>query len=230
VHTFNKSTKRHIGLSNWALVLFWTLYPPLNLLAQTSGPPETMVTTLAQQIDAIDIEAFAAELFETPITDSLWSGGHNASSLDSIVRDERHLTKTRLIAAEVLRQRDFKTFSLIPPSMRAAIYVSALRERTLPYDEPWGKLWEGNDLGVWGKVIVECQENAFPSLKVALLDTSLRNVYFGSEESTVMALRNYRVCDIAFFLVNAIENKNIPWVQNPESRSKLIQIWLSGHP
>ena len=158
------------------------------------------------------------ELSTTPTADSIWQNGLQANALREIVLDQKTAIPVRFNALWVLFRKDHDGFLSLDSGIRATVLVGALSEQLVFNDEHWGKLWEGNQLGILGTTLVECGEAALPALRGLFNDSTPRTNYRGSEEATIMAARGYRVCDFAAFFAARIKDYDLPFDYDPEVR------------
>ena len=77
--------------------------------------------------------------------------------------------------------------------------------------------------GTLGRIFIEIGPPAIPALKGLLNDPAERSTYVGSEESTEMAMRRYRVKDFAAFYIAQILKLELPWEPDLAKRDHAIE-------
>jgi hypothetical protein len=104
----------------------------------------------------------------------------------------------------------------------AAIYTDALVNNTTGMANSWGLLYEHNDEGPIGIMLVMLGEEAIPEL-VKLLDNETIHPYHGSEEATVGDDYQFRVKDFAAYYICRIKNIEAVYHETHADRNTEIE-------
>lgn len=157
------------------------------------------------------------------IISAVWAEAGGAAPLKAIVIDETAPTKARLLACEVLMKNEF-TFLRdedVKIDQIATIYTNALENNTTGMANSWGFLYEHNDEGPIGIMLVMLGEKAIPEL-VKLLDNETIHLYQGSKEAMVGNAYQFRVKDFAAYYICRI--KNIEAVYHETQAARDVEI------
>jgi hypothetical protein len=141
------------------------------------------------------------------IISTVWAEAAGAATLKTIVIDEEVPTKARLLACEILMKNEFTVLrdEDVEIDRVAAIYTDALVNNTTGMANSWGLLYEHDDDGPVGIMLVMLGVEAIPEL-VKLLGNETIHMYYGSEEATVGNGYQFRVKDFAAYYICRIKN------------------------
>jgi hypothetical protein len=130
-------------------------------------------------------------------------------------------TRKEYFKLMALKRLDAAAFVRVPPDQGAAILADALaRSETFNGWGIPGFYWESS-----ARAIIEYGPNAVPHIEPLLKDKRLAPVW-GSEEALISAQYQFRVCDYALALLNAINGKDsgaLP--QLPADRDRLVEAY-----
>jgi phosphoribosyl-AMP cyclohydrolase len=155
--------------------------------------------------------------------DSLWKEGKHQAHLLILLQKTEPTLKVRFNALLVLAFRDQKAYELIRNTTKADILAKTRGDDFFDYDEHWGRLWEGGSVGTLGQMLVDCGEDAIPSLIRLMGNETVKASYYGSEEATMMAMRHYRVKDFAAYYLARIKDYNLPFESDLKKRDAAIE-------
>lgn len=142
--------------------------------------------------------------------------------LQSIVEDIALSHRVRLAALGVLYYLDDAVYDGIDAEVKAMILATILSHDYFSNQELFGKLWYNDDAGILGDRITSQGEVAVKYLVKSLDDERIWSSYFGSEEATIMSMRQYRVKDFAAYYLAKIKAYQLPFAQNLSERDSLI--------
>jgi hypothetical protein len=158
--------------------------------------------------------------YDEEAIDSIWDRPNAPAALAELVLDSSAADQARFLAAEVLFARD----DSYPPdsvkSQLAPVYAAALTGNYTEMANPWG-LPEELD-GEVGQHVVQLGESAVPSL-VPLLEDDTSIQYGGSKEATYGNAYQYRVKDVAAFLIGQITGLAYEVHMSPTDRDTEIE-------
>lgn len=158
------------------------------------------------------------------IINAVWAEAGGVAPLKAIVINEEAPTKARLLACEVLMKNEF-TFLRdedVKIDRVAAVYTDALVNNTTGMANSWGFLYEHNDEGPIGIMLVMLGEEAIPEL-VKLLNNETMHMYHGSKEATVGNGYQFRVKDFAAFYICKIKNIKAVYYESHADRDAEIE-------
>jgi hypothetical protein len=154
----------------------------------------------------------------------IWTEAGGVAPLKAIVINEEAPMKARLFACEVLMQNEF-TFlrdEEVKIDRVAAIYTDALVNNTTGMANSWGFLYEYDDEGPVGIMLVMLGEEAIPEL-VKLLDNETIHSYDGSKEATIGNEYRFRVKDFGAYYICSIKNIEAVYQETHAARDKEIE-------
>lgn len=167
--------------------------------------------SLAQQIYDDHFGDFFNYVIHEEVIEKIWqASGSTTTALEQIVLDKEASTKARLIATEVLLQKEFTVIGEMDLREVAQIYATALAENTTEMANSWGFLYEEDDMGPIGGTFSLFGEDALPAL-VELLDNKATYLYDGSEEATVGNGYQFQVRDFAAYYISKILHEPSPY-------------------
>ena len=174
------------------------------------------------------MEDHYGEFFNYAIQDEIistvWAEAGGVTPLKAIVINEEAPTKARLLACQVLMKREF-TFLRdedVKAEQVAAIYADALVNNTTGMANSWGLLYEHDDDGPIGNMLVLFGEEAIPEL-IKLLDDETIHLYHGSETATVGNGYQFRVKDFAAYYICEIKNIKAVYHETHAARDEEIE-------
>jgi hypothetical protein len=141
------------------------------------------------------------------IISTVWAEAGGVTPLKAIVINEEAPTKARLLACEVLMKNDF-TFLRdedVKLDRVIAVYTDALANNITGMANSWGLLYEYDDDGPIGTMLVLFGKEAIPEL-VKLLDNETIYMYHGSKEATIGNAYQFRVKDFAAYYICEVTN------------------------
>lgn len=164
--------------------------------------------------------------FDEEAIDSIWNRPDASAALAELVLDDGAADLARFLAAELLF---YKVDDYPPDSARPVlveIYTTALAHDFVGVANPWGL---PGSLDVVGQHLVELGDAAVPRL-VSLLDDNMILLYEGSKEATFGNSYQYRVKDIAAFLISQIAGLEYEVHLTPAERDTEIEQLKSNLP
>lgn len=180
-------------------------------IARSNDSNTNMTNTKSDTIIKKLVEDQYGEFFNYAIQDqimsTIWSEAGGVAPLKAIVINEEVPTKARLLACEVLMKYEFTSLRSedVKIDRIAAIYTDALVNNITGMANSWGLIYEHNDEGPVGIMLVMLGEKAIPEL-VKLFDNETIHLYHGSEEATVGNGYQFRVKDFAAYYICKIKN------------------------
>ena len=158
------------------------------------------------------------------IMSTIWDEAGGVAPLKSIVINEEVPTKARLLACEVLMKYEFTSLRSedVKIDRIAAIYTDALVNNITGMANSWGLIYEHNDEGPVGIMLVMLGEKAIPEL-VKLFDNETIHMYHGSEEATVGNGYKFRVKDFAAYYICKIKNIKAVYHETHAARDEEIE-------
>jgi hypothetical protein len=153
----------------------------------------------------------------------IWELPESFARLTAIVRDERGDAKARLLACEVLFERDMAFIREVGSATIARIYADALVNDRTGMANSWGLLWEHNDTGPVGQRFIELGMESLPVLTPLLDDVRAPLEYQGSEEATVGNAYGFRIKDFAAFYAGIVNRTPIAFHRDVVERDKAIE-------
>jgi hypothetical protein len=179
--------------------------------------------TITQKLMTNHYGEFFNYAIQDQIIRTVWAEAGGVAPLKAIVINEDAPTKARLLACQVLMKKEF-TF-LRDEDVRLdrviAVYTDALVSNTTGMANSWGLLYEYDDDGPIGNMLVLFGEEAIPEL-VKLLDNETIHLYHGSKEATIGNAYQFRVKDFAAYYI--CEIKNIKAVYHETHAARDIEI------
>lgn len=173
-----------------------------------SSQGSSSVEQLASRLATVNLTEMATSLAADPEVKAISGAYPDRALYATLVEDRGRPERVRFAAALMLKSRSEKA----DPEATAHVYAAALQHDLVGYAYPWGRLWaDGDDVGPLGATLVEIGRPALPALVPLLADPAPRTAYLGSEESTDMAMRRYRVKDFAAFYLARIVGAALPW-------------------
>ena len=155
---------------------------------------------------------------------TVWAEAGNVAPLKAIVVNENTPMKARLLACEVLMKNDF-TFLRdedVEIDRVAAVYTDALVNNTTGMANSWGFLYEHDDAGPIGIMLVMLGDEAIPEL-TKLLDNETVHMYHGSKEATIGNGYQFRVKDFAAYYICEIKNIEAVYHETHTARDEEIE-------
>ncbi len=153
----------------------------------------------------------------------IWNDANGLDVLKDIVIDPALPNKARLIACEVIQQREFLTLHEEGVVEHVAnIYAQALAENTTGRANSWGLLYEHDDKGHLGNRLVLLGQKAIPAL-TELLDKEEQYLYIGSETATVGNAYQFQVRDFAAYYLASILNEEVVYHESRQARNTAIE-------
>jgi hypothetical protein len=164
--------------------------------------------------------------------DSIWENGRNKDSLIKIVSSSEFEDYTRLLASEILFERD----SSYPPSelfnKLAVLYSQALRMSGgdnnifIPANQ-WGFMYFSDkpgyiDYGILGNHLLLFGKVTIPYL-ILLLNDEARLLYEGSQEALIGNSQRYRVKDAAAYYIGKIAGISVQFHEDYADRDAEIE-------
>lgn len=214
-------------------LIFILLFSLCSCQAQHTSPKsndlnKNMTNTKSNTITKKLMEDHYGEFFNYALQDqiknTIWEEAGGVAPLKAIVINEKVPTKARLLACEVLMKYEFT--SLRGEDMEidriAAIYTDALVNNITGMANSWGLLYEHNDEGPIGIMLVMLGEKAIPEL-VKLFDNETIHMYHGSEEATVGNGYKFRVKDFAAYYICKIKNIKAVYHETHAARDEEIE-------
>ena len=150
---------------------------------------------------------------------SIWNEPQGPGILKDIVSDKSMPGLARFIAAEMLFDSDDNFPAPELKQVLIDLYVTALSENFTEVANTWGL--PGIFVGFTGEHVFVLGEGMVPALE-ALLDNSSRVYYEGSKESTMGHAYQYRVKDIAAYLIAQIKDIPLDFDADPAQRDIAI--------
>lgn len=177
------------------------------------------IERLAARLAAANLTEMATSLAADPEVRAISHEYPDPALYTTLVEDAQRPERVRFAAALVLKSRSEKA----DPAATAQVFAVALQQDLVGYAYPWGRLWaDGDEVGPLGATLVEIGRPAVPALMPLLTDPAPRTAYLGSEESTDMAMRRYRVKDFAAFYLARIVGVALPWQPDLARRDEEI--------
>ena len=178
---------------------------------------------LAQELASCNVAEMATGLAGDPQVNRVWNAYPSAVLYSAIVEDTDRPESVRFAAALMLRSKSAEQFKKTEPGAMAQVFAAALKQDLAGYAFPWGWLWDGGDeAGYLGKNFLALGSAAIPALEALLDDPTPRDIYLGSDEASIMAMRKYRVKDFAAFYLARITKLELPWEPNLAKRDLAI--------
>lgn len=214
-------------------LIFILLFSLCSCQAQHTTPESNdlntnMTNTKSNTIIKKLVEDHYGEFFNYAIQDQIistvWAEAGGVAPLKAIVINEDAPTKARLLACEVLMKNEF-TFLRdedVKIDRVAAIYTDALVKNTTGMANSWGLLYEHDDEGPIGIMLVMLGEEVIPEL-VKLLDNETIYMYDGSETATVGNAYRFRVKDFAAYYICEIKNIEAVYHETHAARDEEIE-------
>jgi hypothetical protein len=199
-----------------------------SLISNHKDSNEDIITSQSDTITQKLMTDHYGEFFNYAIQDEIistvWAEAGGVAPLKAIVINEDAPTKARLLACQVLMQYEF-TFlgdEDVKIDRVAAMYTDALVNNTTGMANSWGLLYEHNDEGPIGILLVMLGEEAISEL-IKLLDNETIHMYDGSEEATVGNDYQFRVKDFAAYYICEIRNIEAVYHETHADRDKEIE-------
>ena len=163
-------------------------------------------------------------MIQEDIISTVWREAGGVAPLKAIVIDEEAPTKARLLACEVLMKNEFTFLRDEDGKIDrvAAVYTDALVNNTTGMANSWGLLYEHNDEGPVGIMLVMLGEEAISAL-VKLLDNETIHQYHGSKEATIGNGYQFRVKDFAAYYICKIKNIEAVYHETHAARDEEIE-------
>jgi hypothetical protein len=181
------------------------------------------VNEIERALSELDVNALVGELFETPTMDAFMATYKPSSAqLTTIVEQKQRKSRAQFAALFILYKKDSTAYNAITTDRRAAIYCDALADEYFESEEPWGKLWENDQVGLMGYHVLAQGSAAVPYLAKLLNNSTVRSSYHGSEAATLMAMRQYRLKDFAAYYIAKIKGYDLPWKAELPERDNAI--------
>lgn len=182
--------------------------------------------SLATKLSSSNVSDMATGIASDPQVDALWKEHPDPRLFASLVADVKRPDPVRFGAALVLLSKSTEAFWKLERPVLAQVFAVALKQDLAGWAFPWGWLWAapGDPVGTLGRIFIEIGPPAIPALKGLLNDPAERSTYVGSEESTEMAMRRYRVKDFAAFYIAQILKLELPWEPDLAKRDHAIEV------
>jgi hypothetical protein len=174
--------------------------------------------TLLDRADAFN-DSGAVELFSADDMRELVAGPATERALSQIVRRPDQPLGRRLAAVEALAQGPWTKWRSVSADSRAAAQVLAEALAVDRSHNRWGL--PGAYVGRTGKTLCGLPTGVVESLRPLLDDRRPLTIY-GSEAATVQSLAQYRICDLAAYLIACHLGR--PWIDNPDPAVRDIEI------
>ena len=151
--------------------------------------------------------------------EKIWDQPGAPEALAKLAADEQASDQARFLAAEILFYKDTQYPPETMHTALASVYAAALANNFTQMANPWGL---PDSLDEVGQHVIALGEAAVPSL-VPLLDNTTPAIYGGSKEATVGNSYQYRIKDLAAYLISQI--MAIPYTvkTNPDERDPEIE-------
>lgn len=175
--------------------------------SDTSPIITTEINSIADKLAQDAYGDFFNYTLQEDIINTVWAEAGGVAPLKAIVIDEQAPLKARLIAHEILLQKEFTYVQDEDVSLRqiATIYTKALVENTTTMANSWGLLYEYDDAGPIGTSLIMLGEDAIPAL-IKLLNNTTQLLYHGSKEATIGNAYQFRIKDVAAYYICRIKN------------------------
>jgi hypothetical protein len=197
------------------------------LCCSTTNQTNVRNDKLAAQLTEIGY-AHLFQLGARSLADSIWRSEKNHQALPEIVSNTGYDDYARLLASEILFEKEMNYPAKELADTLAYIYSKALfitghHSGSIYLDgNLWGFMYEGMDDGRFGLRLLKIGEKAVPYLSKLLDDNGLM-VYEGSEETLVGERLNYRVKDAAAYYIGRITGIAVPFHENWADRDVEIE-------
>lgn len=179
--------------------------------------------SLMKALEEINLEGLFGELFDQKTyNEFLENVEPRPEVLQAIVQDVSISHRIRLAALGVLYYLDDTVYEGLDIEAKAMILATTLSYNYFSSQDLFGKLWYNDDAGIFGDHIIRQGEIAVKFLAKSLKDERIWNRYYGSEEATVMSMRQYRVKDFAAFYISKIKGYSLPYALDLAERDGLI--------
>ena len=179
--------------------------------------------SIMKALEEISLEGLFGELFEQKTyNEFIEKEQPKPAILQSIVEDGAVSHRIRLAALGVLYYLDGAVYDGIGAEVKAMILAMMLSHDYFSSQDLFGKLWYNDDAGILGDRIIQQGEVAVKFLAKSLEDERIWSSYYGSEEATVMSMRQYRVKDFAAFYIAKIKDYPLQYAQNLSERDSSI--------
>jgi hypothetical protein len=217
-------------MQNLIFILLVSLYScQSNSLASTHKDSnvkalESSSDTIIKKLMTDHYGEFFNYAIQDEIINTVWEEAGGVALLKSIVINEEAPTKARLLACEVLMKREF-TFLRdedVKIDRVAAMYTDALVNNTTGMANSWGLLYEYDDEGPIGIMLVMLGAEAIPEL-VKLLDNETIHMYHGSKAATIGNGYQFRVKDFAAYYICGIKNIEAVYHETHAARDTEIE-------
>ena len=158
--------------------------------------------------------------------EGIWQKGKNKKRLQRLIKRSGSSLHAKFLAAEVLREYNVPVKEKLKPFLAEA-YVKAL-ENTPDIGvyqliaNLWGFLYEDDDPGVLGQLVIELGPLTVPYL-AKLLDNEEMPLYEGSSEATYGSSFGYRIKDFAAYYLSKILNIPIQFYRDLKERDAEIE-------
>jgi hypothetical protein len=169
---------------------------------------------------------------ERSLSDSIWQNGENQNALLNIVSQSNYDDYIRLLASEILYEKNSEFPSLELCDTLAYIYTQALalsgrNEGALLSGNLWGFMYFSDinskeDYGELGTHLMKTGKKSIPNL-IRLLNDNANLYYEGSQESTLGNSLRYRVKDAAAYFVGKLTGIPVKFFENHADRDAEIE-------
>ena len=160
--------------------------------------------------------------------DRIWQNGENKLKLKQIINADSSTLTAIFLANEVLRNYNIESEKK-NSSKLAEAYVFALKHTNIEKDSQlglnanlWGLLYEENDVGHLGEMLISFGVVAVLFLSMLLNDNG-SVLYEGGQEAMIGNAYQYRIKDFAAFYISRIKNTPIEFYQDIEERDREIE-------
>ncbi|MCI0564121.1 MAG: hypothetical protein MN733_37070 [Nitrososphaera sp.] len=161
---------------------------------------ETILARLSNEsFETLFLQGAATAILQLPNAET---------NLATLIASTNVALKIRILAQELLIEAGYK-----PEQSMVELYCQAMPDVFL--HNWWGMPGQYNER--LGDTLVSFGEQALPCLS-QLLNNEQSLGYFGSEEPTLSAHKQYRVCDLAAFLIASI--LGVPYEDADDSRER----------